>query len=476
MGRADVSSALFCLGHCFQTGIVAVFKSRENLAMTESRSRISESPLWSRRRFLQTVGTGSALGLLAACGQPRQFLGRFRAEPTPEMRAFHLLIGEGFDFIFDIETLKQPWEEEFPHWPLTVHTRGLDALGNAVFSDASQGQDTFDGVIAVFMPLNLHDFLAGIQPWDPFVEESAVPGADQVLPALPRPVRDAASDRGQLMGLPISVSSVSLAWLTAPLDEAGMDSVPVSWEETWLAAQVLKDTTSLVPFDRLLSPTGDLLAMIWGGADEPYTSDGIVDWEGEIAILALQWLQDMVQAELMPEQERGFEAWMDGRIGIMSGMDLHGALAQSTLGPEAAVTGTNMRLQRDRPAAGTPFWTNTMVIPRTARNPQAAADFGLWWLGPEDIARQKRIADMAPKPAYDYVYADSLMQDSRYAWQQQAMEFVKTSVPIRSTPAWSAELEIIGRWMAQALNWETGISARDALTAGMSEIRALRNA
>ena len=52
--------------------------------------------------------------------------------------------------------------------------------------------------------------------------------------------------------------------------------------------------------------------MIWGATADPYTGEGTINWESEEAILALQWLQDMVSAELMPLQEQGFNSWMGG--------------------------------------------------------------------------------------------------------------------------------------------------------------------
>lgn len=68
------------------------------------------------------------------------------------------------------------------------------------------------------------------------------------------------------------------------------------------------------------------------------------------------------------------------------------------------------------------------------------------------------------------------MDEPRYAWQRQAMEAVKMSVPIRSVPTWSQELEAVSGWMARALDWEEGLSARDALAAAMTDVREVRYA
>ena len=429
----------------------------------------------SRRAFLQAAASGVALTVLAACGSGRNPLSRFRATPTPEVRELRFLIASEYQFLYEVANLERPWEEAHPHWPLQFVEGGFDNLTEMATNDAAAGQSSFDGILAVSFPLESGTWLQGelLQPWDQYIADSSVEGAAQVTTALPASIQDLASDRGQVMGLPITVSSVSLAWLKEPLAEAGITEPPVSWDETWIAAQALQDTSTLLPFDRLFSPLGDLVAMIWGAKADPYSMEGTIDWESEEAVLALQWLQDMVGAELMPEQERGFDSWMGGRTGMVLGVDLHSALTKFNLGPDVAAEGQNLRLDPRLPQAGTPFWVQAVGISRFALNPQGVADFGLWWLGPHNVAYQKRIADYAPKPAYAYVYDDPLMAGAEYDWQRQAMSDIAASVPLPKHPLFSAEMAIVGNWMARALDWNEGLSAREVLRAAMSEVRTL---
>lgn len=428
----------------------------------------------TRRAFLRTVGTGAALSVLAACGAGNP-LNRFRPTPTPEIRDLNLLVAGEYMFLYDFANLADPWNEENPHWPLNILEAGFDELALRVAEDTAAGQSSFDGALAASLPLESGIWFGQdlLQPWEPFLSESPRPGAEDMTEWLSAPVREAVSSQGQLMGLPISVSSISLAWLKSRLAEAGIADAPVSWDDIWLAAQAIRDATNLTPFDRLFSPTGDLLALMWGAISDPVTPEGPLAWESDEVIMALQWLQDLVSAELMPERERGFNSWMAGRTGIILGVDVHSSLTQFQLGPDAAAVGRNARLHRDDPKAGTPFWVQCLVITKGSLNPQATADFGLWWLGPENMAFQKRIADFGPKPAYSFVFEDPIMSDSRYDWQRQAMDDIAASVPLPKHGVFAQELEIASGWMAQALDPDLGLSARDALRNVMAESRQL---
>ncbi len=407
-------------------------------------------------------------------------MGRFslRPEPTPEPLDLNLLVAEEFNFLLDLTLLQKPWNEAFPHWPLTLHEGNLDNLLQQVMQDAADGQTSFDGVIPVSMPLATFDWLDRdlLQPIDPHLETSGIAGANQIRSDLYAAVMNAVSEKGQMQGIPINVSSVALAWLTAPLLEAGVTDPPLTWDDTMLAAQAVKASSSLTPYDRAFSPVSDLLAMVWSGEDDPYTSEGLVNWSGEIAVFAVQWLQDMVWNELMPARERGFDSWMSGRTAIMSALDLHGTLAESFLGEGSAVTGSNMRLFREEAKAGTPFWANSLVLLQGAKNAPAAAEFGFWWLGPDNIEYQRRIADVAAKPAYTYVFEADLMNDTSYDWQRVAMEAVGESVPLQTSSTWNQELEVVGNWLARALDWEQNLSAQDAMRAAMSEVRGIHGA
>lgn len=438
--------------------------------------RLSTAATVSRRAALRLLGTTGVVASLAACRRPG-FLGR--PEPTPEIKDLNLLVAEEYLFLLEFETLEGPWTEAYPYWPLVVHEGDLDGLFGRASQAAADGSGAYDGILPIPMPIETQNWLDFelIQPWDAHLEEGGLPGADRIMEGMDLPVREAAQARGQQMGLPINVSSIALGWLNAPLEAAGVTEAPVTWADTMLAAQAIKQSSSLIPFDRAFSPLSDLVAMIWSGEENPYASDDHIKWDGEVALLALIWLQDMVLSDLMPENERGFGMWMQGRTAIMTSVDLHGAVANTFQGAGnagIATTGANMRLERDLAKAGTPFWTNCMGLARGARNIDGAAAFGTWWLGPDNIALQRRIADVAPKPAYRYVYEHDLMADAKYDWQRAAMDTVRASVPLRPSTTFSQELEVVSSWMEEALDPAGYVPAQDALASAAREAREVR--
>lgn len=439
-------------------------------------TRLSAATAVSRRSVLRLAGTAGIVASVAACRRPG-FLSR--PEPTPEIKDLNLLVAEEYLFLLEFETLEGPWSEAYPHWPLVLHESDLDGLFNQASQAAADGSGAYDGILPIPMPTETQNWLDFdlIQPWDAHLEEGGLPGADRIVEGLDLPVREAARARGQQMGLPINVSSIALAWLNAPLEAAGVTDPPVTWDDTMLAAQAIKQSSSLIPFDRAFSPLSDLVAMIWSGEENPYTSDDHIKWDGEVALLALTWLQEMVLLDLMPENERGFGMWMQGRTAIMTSVDLHGAVANTFQGAgnaDFAATGSNMRLQRDSAKAGTPFWSNCMGLARGARNIEGAAAFGVWWLGPDNIALQRRIADVAPKPAYRYVYEHELMADAKYDWQRAAMDTVRASVPLRPSTTFEQELAVVSSWMEEALDPAGYVPAQDALATAAREAREVR--
>ena len=220
--------------------------------------RLSAATTVSRRAVLRLLGTAGIVASVAACRRPG-FLSR--PEPTPEIKDLNLLVADEYLFLLEFETIEGPWSEAYPHWPLVVHESDLDGLLEQASQAAAEGSGAYDGILPIPMPTETQAWLDYelIQPWDAHLEEGGLPGADRLMEGLDLPVREAARARGQQMGLPINVSSIALAWLNAPLEAAGVIDAPITWDDTMLAAQAIKQSSSLIPFDRAFSPLSDLM-------------------------------------------------------------------------------------------------------------------------------------------------------------------------------------------------------------------------
>jgi ABC-type glycerol-3-phosphate transport system substrate-binding protein len=272
---------------------------------------------------------------------------------------------------------------------------------------------------------------------------------------------------------------VGLAWMTEPLQRAGVTTPLLTWDEVYDAATKVKDAApDVTPFDSAVTPLCDLWAMIWGASDKPITDEGLVDITGEAAIEALNWLRKMVDEELMPETRTGpgsatneaFSNWQSGTTAIITSFDVAGTINQATFGKEAAATGLNMRRERDAVRGGTPFWTNGLVVLNEAKNPQAMTDFLLWWFGPDNPDTGKQIAEVAAKPCYQYTYDQFVKDNPDLQWELEAIEIVRTSVPFPATTTVDLQGNLTFPWVERVLGGDR-MDPREAMENALQEIR-----
>jgi len=180
----------------------------------------------------------------------------------------------------------------------------------------------------------------------------------------------------------------------------------------------------------------------------------------------------MVKDGLMPgDHKDSFGNWLKGGTAIMSSFDVHGTMAQQAFGADKASTGINIRREKDKPAAGAPFWLNGSVVLNKAKNPQGMMDFLLWWFGPDNKASGKQIATVAAKPAYQYTYDEFIKPDKTQAWQLDGIELVRKSVPFPTNLYWGVQNDTLTPWIQKAVNPDNKLSAEEALSKAMDDLK-----
>ena len=195
------------------------------------------------------------------------------------------------------------WNAEFPERTIVMEEPSEGAVNTKIQAAQASGDLIWDGFAVIALPWDTATWINQglIQPLDPFIEASSIEGAEAVVSGIIPSVADSLKSDGQLYAIPGNVGSVALGWYNEFLDAAGVDRPFVTWDEVRAAAeQVQASNPDIVPFSRPNVPLTDLTAMIWGAADEVFTSDGLVDWQGEASIAAINWQQEMVSAGLMP--------------------------------------------------------------------------------------------------------------------------------------------------------------------------------
>jgi len=317
-----------------------------------------------------------------------------------------------------------------------------------------------------------------IQPLDDLIKSSAIPKAEQVLPAIIPTILESSKYDGKQYAIPGNVGSIALAWQANVFDELGVghssDEQPSTWDEVYALAQKIKvKFPKLTPFDSAMSPLCDLYAMIWGGQDRPFNADGLVDITGPVSIEALQWMQKMVKEELMPPKRDGaFDRWLKGNTAMILSYDVASTLYEKAFGKGSALTGSNLFKERGQTHAGVPFWMNAMVVLNGAKNPQGMTDFYLWWVGPDNAASAKQFAEVAAKPCYEYQYKAFIEGKPEQAWQLQGINLIRKSVGFNVDQPPTAQFEPTRVQIQKALDPVNQLDAKAALEKALADVKA----
>lgn len=426
----------------------------------------------TRRHFLRLAGGITATGLLAACAVPGgDSAGGDGA--TAETQEISFLVRTDIRNAYAADVAAERWNEAFGDQPIVLDEPAEGAVDTKIQAAQAAGDLIWDGYAVIAVPWDTARWINQglIQPLDPFINVSTVPGGDQVVPGIIPSVLESTKAEGQQYAIPGNVGSVALGWYNEFLDEAGVERPLLTWDEVRTAAEKVHEINDTInAFDRPNTPLTDLVGMIWGATDTPYTDEGLIDWGGEASLAAIQWMQEMVADGLMPPVNAGFTTWLQRGTAIMSSFDVHGTLAQQEHGDAAADTGINMRREKDDPKAGAPFWINGCVVLDQAANPQGMTDFFLWWFSPENEDHGKQIADVAAKPAYQYTYDAYVQGVEKHQWQLEGIELVRNSVPFQVNLTWGTETAVVKPWLERALDPSNGMSAMEAMEGALAEI------
>lgn len=426
----------------------------------------------SRRQFLAACAAATAVVTVTACGAAETPSGE-AGGATQAVKDINFLIRTDIRSAYAGDAAVEAWNTD--HEQKII----LDEPAGEVDSkiQAAQAADDliWDGFAVIEGPHALKQWADRglIQSLDELIAVSTIANADKVVPAIIPSVLESSKYEGKQFTIPGNVGSVALGWFTDPLAAADVEP-PTTWDEVRAAAEKVKATSpELTPYDVAASPLCDMISMIWGATDNPLTADGIIDWTSETAVASLEWLQAMVKDGLMPgTHAESFGNWLKGGTAIMSSFDVHGTLAQQTFGVDKASTGVNIRREKDKPAAGAPFWLNGSVVLNKAANPQGMIDFYLWWFGPDNKATGKQIATVAAKPAYQYTYDEFIAPDPVQAWQMEGIELVRNSVPFPANLYWSVQSTVLAPWIEKAVNPANNLGAADALGQALDELMA----
>lgn len=442
----------------------------------------------SRRQFLTASGTLAAGALLAACGgaatqaPAATTASKEGGQETAPTSAPEAAAGQPISFLcrtdiksaYAADKAVEAWNKEMssqvkldepPQGDISVKIQASQAAGDLVWDGYAVIEAPWQTVIWVKRNL--------IQPLDDYISASKIPDAPKVKPGIVPTILESASYEGKQYFIPGNVGSVALAWFTEPLKAAGFDKAPETWDEVYEFAKMSKEKNpKLTPFDSAGWGLTTLFAMIWGGTDEPYDKDGIIDITGSTSIDALKWCQKMVKEDLMPKVHgESFGNWLKGGTAMISCFDVAGTMAQQTFGDDKADTGINFFKEKGKTGAGTPFWINGSILLNKAKNPQGMVDFFLWWFGPSNKTTGKQIADVAAKPCYTYTYDEFVKPVAKNQWQLAGIDLVAKSKWFPINTAFNIEEAKVGPWVEKVVDPATAMDPQEAMDSALKEIK-----
>lgn len=436
------------------------------------------------RRKLIAAGSGAAAAAFLATkgvadAAPGMKSGFSNAPAQVSDQDISLLIREDIKSAYAAEAAVELWQSQFPaKVKLDVPPGGAD-VSQKIQAAQAAGDLVWDGFAVMEVPWNTEQWVSRqlIVPLDDYIAASGVPEAADVIAGIIPSIAESLKYDGKQYSVPGNVGSVSLAFMTEPLQAAGVTEQPISWQEVHdAAAAIFNSSPEYTPFDSAASPLCDLWSMIWGASDAPITADGLVDITGEASLAAIEWMKQMVSEELMPPTRtapgaatnQNFQDWQKGATAMITSFDVAATINQQTFGIDAASNGLNMRQDKAQVRAGTPFWVNSSVVLNQAKNPQGMTDFLLWWFGPNNEATMKQTVEVAAKPCYQYTYDKFVTGNAAYQWQADAIEIVRTSVPFPANTTNTIQSTATQPWLEKAISGD--VDPAEAMQNALKEI------
>jgi ABC-type glycerol-3-phosphate transport system substrate-binding protein len=442
----------------------------------------SSTPRLNRRDILAGGGAAAAATFLATHAASAGPAVHTHADaPAQDAQEVRLLIRDDIKSAYAAEAAVDLWSQDHPaKITLDVPPAGADVSQKIQAAQAS-GDLVWDGMSVIEFPSQTSEWVNRklMVPLDDLIAASTIAEAKDVIAGIIPSIAESLKYEGKQYAVPGNVGSVALAWMTEPLQTAGITEDPVSWQEVHdAAAAIYENAPDYTPFDSAGTPLCDLWSLIWGATDKPLAADtGYVDITGQASIDALNWMKQMVDEELMPPTRspqgsatnQQWQDWQKGATAIITCFDVAATINQQTFGIDAAKNGLNIRKDRDQVMAGTPFWTNGSVVLNGAKNPQGMADFLLWWFSPANEATGKQITQVAAKPCYQYTYDSFVKDNPEYQWEADAIEVVRNSVPFPADNTRTIQQKAIQPWMEQAIAGE--VDPEEAMANALADIQ-----
>ena len=429
------------------------------------------SELHSRRDFLRFAAVGAAGALLAAC-QPKivevekivketvivekekivkeavevekevtRVVEKEVKPAGPEVKQVRIMMSSWA--IGEVPFDKTAREYSDAHDDLEIKLQtSIEGWETKIIAQINDGtlQWSGHGILTPFLAMERRVKIGLVQPMEPFINSSPVEGADQVFTDMIPTIKADGSYQGKFYSLPYSFENITFNWRVDYFNAVGATETPATWDDWLRICLELKKWGA----DEQIYPTAfagalwtDVGALFCSATKNPYTADGMIDWDSSEMIECLGFFKKLiVEEELTPPH--GTDGWLDayysGKVASVQAQSSRGVWGQMAFGSDKVAT-SPIPTKVKGGGAGTVFWGNGLSILNKSPHPQEATDYFIYSMGPQNTWFQKAVIQSGKTPIWLSSYENIIKTDPKmrtYKWMVEMLDDVNRSVP---TPA-----------------------------------------
>ena len=254
----------------------------------------------TRRQMLRLLATGTVTAaggaLLAACG------GTAPTTPpgsAPAQTSTRPLTPTFYQWIVDLHPSIPQVNSSFEG--LNFQIAPVQGFGIERFvAEAKNKESTWDVYVGMTPFVEMSQLIKAdvIEPWDDYIPKDVL---DDILP----PIREECTVNGKLYSWPFLLDVIGMAWNSNLTDNAGITTVPTTWDEYLANAKQVVDSGA-APYGATYDARGwrSLAPFTHSMSTNVYTPEGLFDFTSEPAVEALilmKKIKDLANPDILNE-------------------------------------------------------------------------------------------------------------------------------------------------------------------------------
>jgi len=236
--------------------------------------------------------------------------------------------------------------------------------------------------------------------------------------------------------VPYSFENITFNWRVDYFNAVGATEAPKTWDDWLRIALELKTwgaEEQIYPTAFAGSLWTDIGALICSAMDNPYTADGMINWEAPEMVECLAFFKRLiVEEELTPPH--GYDGWLDayysGKVASVQAQSSRGVWGQNAFGTDKVAT-SPIPAKVEGGGAGSVYWGNGVGLLNGAKYPQEAMDYIIYTMGPQNLGFQQTVIKTGKTPVYNSAYEQIIKTNPQfrtYQWMVGMLDDVNRSV------------------------------------------------